>query len=157
MLRFGSVCVFVLVATRAAWSAVSFAPVDVYIEAGGERLAAYQIEIAYDRGTTRIVGLEGGESAAFAAAPYYDPAGLAGGRVVLASFVARDGRGGEDVSAPSGRTRVARVHLYVDAADPDEALGAMTIRVITVADLDGRRFRAGAILAQTRASGKETE
>src|SRR5690349_2141577 len=72
-----------------------FLVMDVWVDSGTEALAAYQVEIAA-RGAgsdaagtnrpVRIVGVEGGEAAAFRSAPYYDPAAMQQERVVLGAF-----------------------------------------------------------------------
>lgn len=82
---------------------IRFRPVHVYVDSDGAPLAAYQIEIVAD-GDAKIVGVEGGEHGAFALPPHYDPAALAGGRIILAAFDT-----GSDL--PTGRTRVATLHL----------------------------------------------
>lgn len=80
-----------------------FRAVDVIVDAGASPLAAYQVELTYDREAVSLVGLEGGDPP-FSDAPYYDPRGLTAGRVVVASFTL-------DRSPPRGAVRVARVHL----------------------------------------------
>jgi len=82
---------------------IRFRPVHVYVDPAGTPLAAYQIEIVAD-GHALIVGVEGGEHAAFALPPHYDPAALAGGRIIIAAF-----NTGQDL--PSQRTRVATIHM----------------------------------------------
>lgn len=82
---------------------IRFRPVHVYVDSGATPLAAYQIEIVAD-GNAEIVGVEGGEHGAFALPPHYDPAALAGGRIIIAAFDT-----GSDL--PTGRTRVATVHM----------------------------------------------
>jgi hypothetical protein len=77
--------------------------IDVWVDAGDAALAAYQIEIVAE-GEGTVTGVEGGEPAPFRAPPYYDPAALAGGRIILAAFTTADG-------APTGRIRVARIHV----------------------------------------------
>lgn len=79
-----------------------FVAVDVYVEAGDRKLAAWQVEIGTDD-RAAIVGVEGGEPAAYREPPTYDPAALQGGKIVLAAFTKGD--------APTGRVRVARLHL----------------------------------------------
>lgn len=81
-----------------------FIAMDVYIDSGARPLAAYQFELTAT-GDARIVGVEGGEHPAFAEPPYYDPAALQQGRIIIAAFDT-----GDDL--PVGRTRVARVHLW---------------------------------------------
>lgn len=83
-----------------------FVAVDVYVEAGDKKLAAWQIEIGTDD-RAAIVGVEGGEPAVYREPPTYDPAALQGGKIVLAAFTTGD--------APSGRVRVARLHLMESA------------------------------------------
>ncbi len=138
----------VLVALAHAASAeVSFRPVDVYVDSGETLLAAYQIEVLYDNSRVKIVGLEGGEAKAFNEAPYYDPAGLEKGRIVIAAFVPED----VDLEeAPAGRTRVARLHLQVEGPGGDEAVYGMTIRLAVAADAEGRRIRGRVQLVDGR-------
>lgn len=88
-------------------TAGGFVVKDVWVDAGVHTLGAWQFEFAIT-GNARIVSLEGGDHAAFAAAPYYDPAALQKGRIVVAAF-------STDAALPTGRTRVARLHLLVDA------------------------------------------
>lgn len=87
-----------------------FAPVDVYVDAGDERLGAWQVELTPKpefAGSVRIVGVAGGELP-FADPPYYDPAALADGeRVVLADFEV------DAASLNTGRSRVAQVQLEI--------------------------------------------
>lgn len=83
-----------------------FVAVDVYVEAGEKKLAAWQVEIGTDD-RAAIVGVEGGEPAAYREPPTYDPAALQSGKMILASFTTGD--------APSGRVRVARLHLMESA------------------------------------------
>jgi hypothetical protein len=83
-----------------------FVAVDVYIEAGDHKLAAWQVEIGTDD-RAAIVGVEGGEPAVYREPPTYDPAALQGGKIILAALTTGD--------APSGRVRVARLHLMESA------------------------------------------
>jgi hypothetical protein len=86
-------------------AAATFAAYDVFVDAGDQALGAYQFEWHVRRGAAQIVGVEGG-AAAFAGAPFYDPAALQGGRIVIAAFSTA-------ADLPVGRTRVARVHLRI--------------------------------------------
>jgi hypothetical protein len=92
-----------------------FAAVDIYIDSGEKPLGAYQVELKAT-GDVRAVGIEGGESAAFREPPYYDPVALHENqlreRVVLAAF-----NTGKDL--PTGRTRVARVHVRIGGGGGD--------------------------------------
>ena len=83
-----------------------FAPVHIYIDSGNKPLAAYQFELKATVGRIKIVGVEGGQHAAFKDAPYYDPAALANDHIIIAAFDT-----GSDL--PTGRTRIATVHLQV--------------------------------------------
>lgn len=85
---------------------VRFEAVDVYMDSGEVPLAAYQFELAAETGEIKIVGIEGGEHPAFKEPPYYDPAALSNDRIIIAAF-----NTGQDL--PSGKTRVARVHLQI--------------------------------------------
>ena len=109
----------------------SFQAVDVWIDAGALPLAAYQVEVRYDAARVKVVGVEGGDRGAFNAAPYHDPAGKAGGRIVVASFTTEDAR------APAGRVRVARLHLRVEGGGDPE----VTIRLVTAAQAGGERIQ----------------
>ena len=93
-----------------------FAPLDVYIDSGQNALAVFQFELRTERGNVEIVGIEGGEHAAFAEAPYYDPAALANDRVIIAAFNTGD-------ELPIGKTRVATLHLMISGdIEPEYAL-----------------------------------
>ncbi len=85
-----------------------FVPLDVFVDTGSTRMAAYQLEV--ELRSAEIVGVEGGEPASFAAAPYYDPAALRGNRIKLAAFSTA-------ADLPSGRTRVAVLHVVESAGE----------------------------------------
>ena len=87
-------------------SGIRFESWDVFLDTGAEALGAYQFEWKVLSGTVRIVGVEGGEHAAFTAAPYYDEAALQRNRIVVGAFSTAP-------ELPRGRTRVARVHLQI--------------------------------------------
>jgi|SRR5690606_13056592 len=117
----------VLIATKAGgqdFSAGSAVPVfdvvDVYVDSD-RPLAAWQFELEETGGRMQVVGVEGGDAAPFADAPYYDRAAVDGGtadRIIVASFSTRSA-----AELPSGRTRVARVHVRLGAgAEPDYRL-----------------------------------
>jgi hypothetical protein len=85
---------------------VRFEAVDIFVDGGALPLAAWQVELVDPTGRATIAGVEGGEHAAYAAPPYYDPRALMQGRIVLAAFSLED-------ELPLGRTRVARLHVRV--------------------------------------------
>jgi len=109
-------------------TAERFLAVDVFVDSGDALLAAWQVELADTSGRARVVGVEGGEHAAFQEAPYYDPSALQRGRIVLASFHV-------GAELPSGRTRVARVHFLVSGGEP-----ALEITPVTAATQGGGRI-----------------
>jgi hypothetical protein len=105
-----------------------FTYVDVFIDPKGKPLAAWQFEFAAEVGEISLVGVEGGDSPAFAERPpYYDPAALAGRRIVLANYsVAAD--------LPKGKVRVARLMLEVRG----DAKPQYVTKLIAAADADGK-------------------
>ena len=76
------------------------------IDPAGKPLAAYQIEFVADASHVKLVGIEGGDHAAFAQPPYYDPAALSRNRVIVAAFTT-----GKDL--PTKSFRAARLHLEI--------------------------------------------
>jgi hypothetical protein len=112
---------------------------DLWLDSGDRPLAAYQVDIRYDKNTTRIVSVEGGETKAFNAAPYYDTKGMEGGRMILAAFTA-------DEEAPTGRTRVARVHLRIEGGRKP----SLTVRLTTAATKNGERIKPNVRLEQPK-------
>ena len=124
--------------------AVRFEAVDVFIDSKDRPLAAWQIELTAkpDRTDTgradtgvrpyndvKIVGVEGGEHAAFKEPPYYDPAALNRNRVILAAFSTGQ-------TLPTGRTRVARVHVQASGTPHYE------VKLIVAASADGKEIQA---------------
>lgn len=107
-----------------------FTTLDVYIDAKNAPLAAYQFEFKALRGEATIVGIEGGNAAAFREAPYYDPAALSHNRVIVAAFST-----GKDM--PAGKTRVARLHLRVTGTRPQ-----YDVKLAVAASADGARIPA---------------
>jgi len=115
----------------AAEATVRFAPVHIYLDCGQRFLAAFQFELKAVAGEIKIVGVEGGEHPAFVEPPYYDRAALANDRIIIGAF-----NTGSDL--PTGRTRVATVHLQIIGdVEPEYGL------VLTVAaDADGSEIPA---------------
>jgi len=134
-----ALCVAVLRAQEApepeARPGVRFEAVDVYVDSGDAPLAAYQFEFAAEVGEVKIVGIEGGEHAAFEAPPYYDPAALMKHRVIIAAF-----NTGADL--PGGKTRVARVHVQVTG----DAAPEYVVKLNVAASPDGKEIKATATL-----------
>lgn len=113
-----------------------FTALDINVDGGSAALAAYQIELTVKSGDAKVVGVEGGEHAAFTEAPYYDPAALTQDRIIIAAF-----NTGADL--PSGKTRVARVHMQVTGAEPEYA-----ITLQAAASSDGKPIAASVSIAQ---------
>ena len=110
---------------------VRFAPLHIYLDSGSKSLAAYQFELKAVAGRIKIVGVEGGQHAAFKDAPYYDPAALANDRIIIAAF----NTGSE---LPKGRTRIATIHLQIiGEAEPDYEL-----KLTVAADADAKEIPA---------------
>jgi hypothetical protein len=107
-----------------------FVPVHVYLDVGSEQLAAYQFELDATTAGATIVGLEGGDHAAFADPPSYDPEALQAGRIIVAAFSL-----GDDL--PTGRTRVATLHLMAAEGELD-----LPFMLTVAADAAGMRIDA---------------
>lgn len=104
----------------------SFRAIDVFVDAGNEALAAYQLTFVGTNGV-KIVGVEGGEHSAFAEAPYYDPQAMQNDRVIFGAFnTSRD--------VPRGRVRVATIHVRTQS----NQLSAYRIEVNAAATTDGK-------------------
>jgi len=114
-----------------AQSGVRFAPLHIYLDSGNSSLAAYQFELKAAAGQIKIVGVEGGQHAAFKEAPYYDPAALAKERIIIAAF----STGGD---LPKGRTRIATIHLQI-AGDVEPKY---ELKLIVAGDADGKEIPA---------------
>lgn len=87
-------------------SGLRFQGVDVTIDPKGQPLAAYQVEFVADASRVKLVGVEGGDHAAYREPPYYDPAALNRNRVIVAAF-------STSADLPKAATRVARLHVQV--------------------------------------------
>ena len=108
---------------------VRFAPLHIYLDSGARPLAAFQFELKAATGRMKIVGVEGGEHAAYKKPPYYDPAALANDRIIIAGF-----NTGSDL--PSGRTRITTLHLQIIGdVEPDYEL-----KLTVAADADGKEI-----------------
>jgi hypothetical protein len=111
---------------------VRFAPLHIYLDSGSRPLAAFQFELKAAAGQIKIVGVEGGQHAAFKEAPYYDKAALyKSNRIIIAAF--NTGR-----ELPKGRTRIATIHLQIIGdAEPDYEL-----KLTIAADADAKEIPA---------------
>ncbi len=128
-----------------------FEAVDIFIDpVAGRELAAYQFELVVTAGDSIIVGVEGGEHSAFAAAPHYDPEALMGGRIIVADFKTSGAHSEEDAAGaaarhgdeprpgafPTGPTRIARIHMMVRRGEEP----AYDVRLMAAAAPDGARL-----------------
>lgn len=119
---------------------VRFEALDVYVDSGQQPLAAWQFEIASVTPGVEIVGIEGGEHAAFENPPYYDARAIQQNRVILAAFSTA-----EDL--PSGRSRVARIQVQLTGPGPREYRTELTIS----ATKDGQQIPAQISIVRARA------
>ncbi len=109
-----------------------FAAVDIFVDSGLNPMGAYQFELTFAGGDARIVGVEGGELAAYAGPPFYDPAALHGdGRIIIAAF-------STDEVLPTRRNRVARVHVQIVS----EQLPEPGVQLIVAGAADGSPITA---------------
>lgn len=93
---------------------IRFAAVDVYLDSA-EPVAAWQFELSDRTDGMKIVGVEQGDSPAYARAPYYDREAVRLGeadRIIVADYSLAD-----VAELPSGRVRVATVHLMLNSDD----------------------------------------
>ena len=109
----------------------TFRAVSVYIDAGSDALAAYQFEFEA-AGDVKLVGIEGGDHAAFKNAPHYDPLALTQpkAKAIIADF--NTGR-----NLPSGKTRIATLMLRVGGPHPD-----YQFKLTAAATSDGKPINA---------------
>jgi hypothetical protein len=125
-------------ATTTQPSGAQFTSVDVYVDAQGSALGAYQVEFAVESGKAMVVGLTAGEHPAYAKTPpYYDPAALLPGheQLIFAAF-------STEPNLPRGRTRVASIQLMVEGA----AMPHYAVKLVVAADEAGKAI-AGATVS----------
>lgn len=119
-------------------AAPRFTALNVFVDAQASPLAAWQVELADGQGV-QIVGVEGGEHAAYAKPPYFDPNALKDNRIILAAFTTA-----KDI--PSGKTRVARIHVMVEGG----AEARFEVRSSLAAAADGKGITARVTLEEER-------
>ena len=91
----------------------SFVAFDVLIDSGKTPLAAYQVRIVATSGDITLVGIEGSDQQAFAAAPYYDKRAILSKQIIVAGYSLAG-------SLPTGKTRVATLMVRIgSSATPD--------------------------------------
>ncbi len=121
-------------------NAIRFEAIDVFVDSGTNSLAAYQFELVSESDGVEIVGIEGGEHAAFEDPPYYDPKAMNNNRVILAAF----NTGNE---LPSGRSRIARIHVQLQGPGAKQYRTKLTASATS----DGQKIPARIEIAKTRA------
>lgn len=117
--------------------ATRFQAIDVFVDSGRQTLAAWQFSLASETPGVEIVGIEGGEHAAFQKAPYYDPQAMQHNRVIVAAFSTA-------TELPSGTSRVARVHVQLQGPGPKTYRSRLTV----AADRDGNTIPARLSIAE---------
>ena len=117
-----------------------FEAIDVFVDSGNHKLAAWQLEVKSTASDVQIVGVEGGEHPAFAEPPYYDQRAMNNNRVIIAAF----NTGG---NLPSGRSRVARIHVQLRGPGARTWLAELT----TAASADGTKIPAEISIAKATA------
>lgn len=119
---------------------VRFEAIDVFVDAGDQALAAYQFELKSRTPGVEIVGIEGGEHAAFKEPPYYDSNAMRHNRVIIAAFNTGN-------QLPEGRSRVARIHVQLQGPGVKEYETKLSVS----ATVNGKRVPASASVAKADA------
>ncbi len=114
-----------------------FCVVDIYVHSRTTPLAAYQLQFAVTNGAAKIIGIEGGEHPAFREPPFYDPKAMQHERVIIAAF-----NTGSADQLPSGKTRVATIHLQISASEPGPL--QCELKLQAVGNAEGVRINAAA-------------
>ena len=122
-----------------AADATRFEAIDIFVDSGRRQLAAWQLELKSTANDVQIVGVEGGEHPAFAEPPYYDARAMNNNRVIIAAFNTGD-------NLPSGRSRVARIHVQVRGSGARTWLSELT----TSATSDGAKIPAEISIAKAQ-------
>ena len=130
-----AVVLFWAVAGPALGARARFQAIDVWVDGGEQPLAAYQVELGYDRASASLVGIEGGDKP-FSEPPHYDPRGLTRGRVMLAAFTL-------EKNLVRGRVRVARIH-FEERGD-----ARLEVRLVVAGTAGGENLSATATLEPT--------
>jgi len=116
---------------------VRFAAIDVFVDSGNTPLAAWQFELQSRLPGVEIVGIEGGDHAAYVEPPYYDPRAMNHNRVIVAAFSTAD-------ELPAGRSRIARIHVQLRGPEIPE----FESRLDVCATTDGQAIPATMTLAK---------
>lgn len=121
-----------------AAEALRFAAIDVYVDSP-EPLAAWQFELREGTGAMAVVGVENGDSDAYANAPHYDldvTTRARAERLIVADYSLADAS-----ALPRGRMRVATVHISLAG----EASPAFELQLIAAGNPAGEPIPAQAV------------
>ena len=132
----GLMAVALLAVAAPGQAKARFVPVDVFLDSP-EPVAAWQFELKDRNASMQVVGVESGGGDVFQRAPYYDREAVTRGeasRIVVADYSLA-----EQSKLPSGRVRVATLHLLVDG-DAD-----FELNLITATAADGRPIEAATV------------
>ena len=124
---------------------IRFTSVEVFLNSSVP-VAAWQFELTDKNGSMKVVGVENGESNAFAGTPYYDREAVQLGsadRIVVADFSLR-----EETGLPSGRVRIATLHLMISGTEAPD----FDLSLITANRRDGQVIDASIDLVEPRGS-----
>ena len=137
--------VLLLLTGFAAADDVRFESVDVFLTSD-EPVAAWQFELTEARATMQVVGVENGESDVFGDAPYYDREAVRTGiadRIIVADYSTAP-----TDELPSGRIRIATLHLMLSGAAPPE----FDLELTTAVRVDGTAVDAAISLEASAGS-----
>ena len=117
-----------------------FGTVDLFVDSAKQQLAAWEMEFKAIAGQIEIVGIERGDDANFHDPPYYDPAALKSNRIIVGAFNLSN-------QLPSGKTRVARLHLHISG--PQKPIYA--VNLVVAGDREGKPIAAQASFSEGEA------
>lgn len=121
----------------ASQSSARFTAFDVLIDSGKTPLAAYQVQIVATPGDVTLVGVEGSDNPAFAAAPYYDKHAILKKQIIVAGYSLAG-------SLPTGKTRVATLMVRLGSgAKPD-----WNVTLEVAGGADGKQIPATASIVE---------
>lgn len=118
-----------------------FCAVDIYVDSKNAPLAAYQLEFSATNGVAKIIGIEGGDSAAFHEPPFYDTKAIRHERVIIAAFNTSSAD-----KLPSGKTRIATIHLQIVG----DAAPQYQLSLQVAANSDGNKISADATFEERK-------
>ena len=109
---------------------VRFAALEILLESA-KPVAAWQFGLSEASGRMRVVGVENGDSPAFAKAPYHDRRAVSDGRadrIIVADFTLRP-----EAELPVGKIRIATVHVRLTGDSEPEYV----LRLVTAGNAQG--------------------